>query len=466
MLLTLSTTHTPATDLGFILHKHPDRVQQFELPFGVAHVFYPEASSEQCRLALLLEVDPVALVRGNAGGQGMLSQYVNDRPYVASSLLSVALGAVFSSAIAGVCKKRPELVEQIMPLTVDLPVVAVRAKAGLGLVQRLFEPLGYSVEAAPIELDPSQTASQHSYLSIRLSANLTVKQLLTHIYVLIPVLDNTKHYWIGQDEVSKLLRKGDGWLAQHPERELITMRYLRYQKSLASTALEQLLQATAPETVAQTEADDEAATPEVRERQKSLHTQRHNVIVQRLKAAGAQRILDLGCGEGKLLRELLKDAQFSTVVGMELSTRSLAILQQRAERLPAQQRQRLSLLHGSLLYRDERLKGFDAAAIVEVLEHLELGHLPAFEQTVFGFAHPKLVLVTTPNREYNQLFPSLPADQLRHRDHRFEWTRAEFAAWAERVAAAYNYRVTIEPLGPEDVNHGAPSQLGVFEDAT
>ncbi|MFD3165607.1 3' terminal RNA ribose 2'-O-methyltransferase Hen1 [Herpetosiphon sp. NSE202] len=464
MLMTLSTTHTPATDLGFILHKHPDRVQQFELPFGTAHVFYPETSPELCRVALLLEVDPVALVRGNAGGQGMLSQYVNDRPYVASSLLSVALGAVFSSAIAGVCKKRPELVEQRMPLTVELPVVAVRAKAGLGLVKSLFEPLGYSVEATPIELDPSQTASQHAYLSIRLSAHLTVKQLLTHIYVLIPVLDNSKHYWIGQDEVSKLLRKGDGWLAQHPERELITMRYLRYQKSLASTALEQLLQAAAPETVEQTEAVDEAAPPEVR--QQSLHTQRHNVIVQRLKAAGAQRILDLGCGEGKLLRELLKDAQFSTVVGMELSTRSLAILQQRAERLPSHQRQRLSLLHGSLLYRDQRLKGFDAAAIVEVLEHLELGHLPAFEQTIFGFAHPKLVLVTTPNREYNQLFPSLPADQLRHRDHRFEWTRAEFAAWAERVAAAYNYRVTIEPLGPEDANHGAPSQLGVFEDAT
>ncbi|KPL88813.1 3' terminal RNA ribose 2'-O-methyltransferase Hen1 [Herpetosiphon geysericola] len=465
MVMTLSTTHTPATDLGFILHKHPDRVQQFELPFGTAHVFYPAASPEYCRVALLLEVDPVALVRGNPGGQGMLSQYVNDRPYVASSLLSVALGAVFSSAIAGVCNKRPELVEQRMPLTVELPVVAVRAKAGLGLVQRLFEPLGYSVEATPIELDPSQTASHHAYLSLKLSANLTVKQLLTHIYVLIPVLDNSKHYWIGQDEVSKLLRKGDGWLAQHPECELITMRYLCYQKSLANTALEQLLQATAPETVEQTEAvDDETATPEVR--QPSLHTQRHTVIVQRLKAAGAQRILDLGCGEGKLLRELLKDAQFSTVVGMELSTRSLAILQQRAERLPAHQRQRLSLLHGSLLYRDQRLKGFDAAAIVEVLEHLELGHLASFEQTVFGFAHPKLVLVTTPNREYNQLFPSLPTDQLRHSDHRFEWTRAEFAAWAERVAASYNYRVTIEPLGPEDANHGAPSQLGVFEDAS
>ncbi|GAA5527846.1 3' terminal RNA ribose 2'-O-methyltransferase Hen1 [Herpetosiphon gulosus] len=460
MLLTLTTTHTPATDLGFILHKHPERVQTFPLPFGSAHIFYPEANDERCTIALLLEVDPVALVRGNRGGEGMLSQYVNDRPYVASSLLCVAMGDVFSSAMAGVCKKRPELVDLVLPLTVELPVVAVRAKAGLSLIQRLFEPLGYQVSAEPIAHDNPT----NSYLSLKLSANLTVKQLLTHIYVLIPVLDNAKHYWIGNDEVSKLLRKGDGWLAQHPECELITTRYLRYQKSLTSAALEHLLQAVAPETTTQIEPDQEQVS-EPSERQ-SLHAQRHSVIVQRLKASGAQRILDLGCGEGKLLRELLKDNQFNAVVGMDLSTRSLAMLQQRIERLPERQRQRLSLLHGSLLYRDARLKGFDAAAIVEVLEHLELGHLAAFEQTVFGFARPKLVLVTTPNREYNQLFPSLPADQLRHRDHRFEWTRAEFAAWAERVAASYNYRVSIEPLGPEDPYHGAPSQLGVFEDAT
>ena len=460
MLLTLTTTHTPATDLGFILHKHPDRVQTFPLPFGVAHIFYPEANAERCTIALLLDVDPVALVRGNRGGEGMLSQYVNDRPYVASSLLCVAMGDVFSSAMAGICKKRPELVDLVLPLTVELPVVAVRAKAGLSLIQRLFEPLGYQVSAEPI----ANNNSANSYLSLKLSANLTVKQLLTHIYVLIPVLDNAKHYWIGNDEVSKLLRKGDGWLAQHPECELITTRYLRYQKSLTSAALEHLLQAAAPETTTQTEPD-QAQVSEPSERQ-SLHTQRHSVIVQRLKASGAQRILDLGCGEGKLLRELLKESQFSAVVGMDLSTRSLAILKQRIERLPERQSQRLSLLHGSLLYRDARLKGFDAAAIVEVLEHLELGHLAAFEQTVFGFARPKLVLVTTPNREYNQLFPSLPTDQLRHRDHRFEWTRAEFAAWAERVAASYNYRVSVEPLGPEAPNHGAPSQLGVFEDAT
>ncbi len=465
MLFTLTTTHTPATDLGFILHKHPDRVQHFPLPFGSAQVFYPEANEQRCTVALLLEVDPVALVRGNSGGEGMLSQYVNDRPYVASSLLSVALGSVFSSAIAGTCKKRPELVDQVLPLTVELPVVAVRAKSGLSLLQRLFEPLGYQVSAEPINNDQTAIEHRNTYLALKLSANLTVKQLLTHIYVLIPVLDNAKHYWIGTDEVSKLLRKGDGWLAQHPECELITTRYLRYQKSLTSAALEQLLQATAPETIDQTESDDESTTPEIRERQ-NLHSLRHSVIVQRLKAAGAQRIVDLGCGEGKLLRELLKEQQFSAVVGMELSTRSLAILQKRLERLPDQQRQRLTLLHGSLLYRDARLKGFDAAAIVEVLEHLELGHLAAFEQTVFGFARPKLVLLTTPNREYNHLFPSLPADQLRHRDHRFEWTRAEFAAWAEQVAARYNYRVTIEPLGPEDANYGAASQLGVFEDAT
>ncbi len=153
MLLTVSTTHQPATDLGYLLHKNPARLQTEELSFGKAYVFYPDASVELCTAALLIEIDPVALVRGRgpAGEGGQLEQYVNDRPYAANSFLSVALGRILSTAMSGRSKDRPELAETAIPLSAHLPVIA--ARGGEDLVKRLFEPLGYSVEMRGSQLD-------------------------------------------------------------------------------------------------------------------------------------------------------------------------------------------------------------------------------------------------------------------------------------------------------------------------
>ena len=155
MILTVATTHQPATDLGFLLHKHPDRCQSFEIGAGQAHVLYPEATAERTEAALILDVDPVGLVRGRPGaapgdagsGGGLLSQYVNDRPYVASSFLSVALNRVFGSALAGRSATRPELVETAIPLKATFG--PVRASGGEEMIRRLFEPLGYAVTITP-----------------------------------------------------------------------------------------------------------------------------------------------------------------------------------------------------------------------------------------------------------------------------------------------------------------------------
>src|SRR6266576_878773 len=155
MLLTITTTHQPATDLGYLLRKNPARVQSFEQSFGVAHVFYPEATAERCTAALLLEIDPVGLVRNRRGpaGEGRsLQQYVNDRPYVASSFLSVAIADVFGSALAGKSKERPDLVATAIPLEASVSVVRSRG-AGEELLRKLFEPLGYTVEAQRHPLD-------------------------------------------------------------------------------------------------------------------------------------------------------------------------------------------------------------------------------------------------------------------------------------------------------------------------
>ena len=229
MLLTITTTHRPATDLGFLLHKHPDRVQTFTAGFGDAHVFYTEASEDRCTVALLLGIDPVGLVRRGRGVSGFsLAEYVNDRPYVASSFMSVALVNVFKSAMAGTCKGYEELAGTAIPLEASLPVVP--ARGGELMVRGLFEPLGYEVEVAPIVLDPQfPDWGDSRYVGLRLRGDRRLADLLNHLYVLLPVLDDDKHYWVDEAEIEKLMRRGEGWLAAHPERDLIVRRYLKKQ---------------------------------------------------------------------------------------------------------------------------------------------------------------------------------------------------------------------------------------------
>jgi 3' terminal RNA ribose 2'-O-methyltransferase Hen1 len=465
MLLTLTTTHSPATDLGYLLRKNPARSQSFSLSFGKAHVFYPEATPERCTVALLVEVDPVALVRnrrGPSGEGGALEQYVNDRPYAASSFLSVAIAEVFGSALSGKSKERPDMVDTSLPFCVTFSSLPCRG--GEEFLRKLFEPLGYTVSARRLPLDENFPEwGESAYHRVALECRLPLHQLLSHFYVLVPVLDNDKHYWVGDDEVEKLLRHGEGWLASHPERETITRRYLKHQRSLVDDALAQLVDESEPDPDAAAEAH--AQEEEAIERSISLNEQRLGSVLAALKASGATRVLDLGCGEGRLLQGLLKEKQFVDIVGVDVSHRALEIARDRLhyDRLPPVQKERLRLLHGSLIYRDQRLAGFDAAAVVEVIEHLDAPRLAAFERVLFECVRPKHIVITTPNREYNVKWETLPAGKLRHRDHRFEWTRAEFHEWANRVATRFEYNVRFLPVGPEDSVVGAPTQMGVFE---
>lgn len=264
--------------------------------------------------------------------------------------------------------------------------------------------------------------------------------------------------------MEKLLAKGEGWLAGHPEKEEITRRYLKFQPSLFRQALSRLVQEEEPDEVEDDEQPKEMAE-EVLEKPISLNEQRLGAVVASLRASGAKRVLDLGCGEGKLVRELLKDKQFEEIVGLDVSIRTLEIAQRRlkVDRLPTVQANRLKLIHGSLMYRDKRLEGFDAAAVVEVVEHLDPPRLRAFERVLFEFARPRTVVLTTPNREYNVTWETLPAGQLRHPDHRFEWTRQEFQTWANRIAERFDYQVRFLPVGPEHPEFGPPTQMAMFQ---
>ena len=464
MLLTITNSKTPATDLGYLLYKNPSRVQSFDLSFGKAHVFYPEATALRCTVALLLDVDPVGLVRnrrGPSGEGGMLDQYVNDRPYVASSFMSVAIARVFNSALAGTSKDRPELVTVPLPLTARIAVVPCRG--GEEFVRRLFEPLGYEVSTEHHPLDDKFPEwGEGPYYTVEVAKICALQDLLTHLYVLIPVLDADKHYWVGKDEVEKLLRHGEGWLQTHPEREVIVNRYLRGFRALTREALARLTEDESLDPDADQEAKEEQE--QAIEAPIRLHDIRLQQVALELRANGAKRVLDLGCGEGKLVRELLKDKSIAEIVGMDVSYRSLGLAAERLhlETMPPKQRERIKLIQGSLMYRDKRLTGFDAAAVVEVIEHLDEPRLAAFERVLFEFARPQTVVLTTPNADYNVKFETLPAGQFRHRDHRFEWTREQFQKWANQIGDRFGYTVECKPVGEEDQQVGAPTQMGIF----
>ena len=488
MLVTITATRPagadwPATDLGYLLAKNPDRVQSFEHAVGRSRVFYPQADEAVCTAALLLEVDPIALVKSRNldSADFSLSQYVNDRPYAASSLLAVALGQVFRTAIRGTSKERPLLAATALPLTIRLPAVPASAP----LIERLFAPLGWEVAAVPIALDPAfPDWGESRFCDVKLTGAVRLADALSQLYVLLPVLDGSKHYWVSAEEVDKLLRAGEAWLPGHPDRELISRRYLGRRPTLVRTALARLAESdevaendldnavepeeTEPEAVAAQGEPGGTEQPPAVARKLSLAAHRRDAVLAALKDVGAKRVLDLGCGDGALLRVLLHEHFFTEIVGVDVSARALqyAARKLRLDRQPELVARRITLKQGSLTYTDAALKGYDAAVLMEVIEHVDPPRLRALEHAVFHAARPAAVIVTTPNAEYNVLYETLEAGRMRHRDHRFEWSRAQFADWAQRVGATHGYAVEYRPVGEIDPDHGASTQMAVFTATT
>ncbi len=356
-----------------------------------------------------------------------------------------------------------------MPIPLEARIAVLPCRGGEKLLLDLFGPLGYAAEVLRLPLDtqfPEWGGSP--YYSLTLRGTVRLQDLLRHLYVLIPVLDDRKHYWVGEDEVEKLLRQASDWLPAHPMKESIARRYLKNRRSLARMALERLTLEEDAAEVAVAEAEEEvpaAARREVElEKRVSLQEQRLETVIGFVTKLAAKSVVDLGCGEGQLLPLLLKLPAVDRIVGLDVSVRALERAADRLhlDRMPPRQRARIELLQGSLLYRDSRLEGFDLATVIEVIEHLDPPRLKAFERVLFAAARPVFVIVTTPNREYNVNFQGLPAGVFRHADHRFEWTREEFRAWCAGQAERFGYTVEYAPIGAEHAVTGPPTQLALF----
>ena len=461
MLLTITYKGKNTQELGFLLHKNPDRAQQFELAYGKAYVFYPEVSDESTTAALLLDIDPLDLARGKVGSRdGGLFDYVNDRPYAATSFLSTAMVRIFGTAMNGKCDKRQELADTPLDLTARL--ASLKDNGDTELAKQLFEPLGYTVTVSRTQLDekfPEWGISP--YIDLTISGKVKLSELLNHIYVLIPVFDKQKHYYIAEDEIKKLLEHGEGWLADHPQKEKITRRYFTARRSYARRAMDILNENEGADTVG-----EEQETPE-KEVFTPLNTQRMETVRDAVLASGAASVIDLGCGECRLTSLLLNEQQIRRVAACDVS---VSVLEKAAQRLhldrmhPAR-RNKLTLMQASLTYRDKRFEGYDCACVVEVIEHIEPMRIPAFERAIFEFAAPRTVILTTPNREYNANYEHMEENALRHGDHRFEWKREEFRAWTEHICEKFGYSCEISGIGTNDEKLGTPTQMAVFTKA-
>ena len=463
MFLAIEAQITPGSDLGYLLHKNPTRHYTRSSPVGEVHVLYPEVTATQAQALILLEVDPVAGVRQKRGHTLGMDQYVNDRSFVAGSLLSVALAQHLASALNGHAKERPERVQEALPL--KLTLAAVASRGGPELFETLFTPLGYRWQVARYTYAEGLAEQRESpYYTLTLEHCLPLQKALQHLYILLPVLDRYKHYYYDKAEVEKLLRHGEGWLEDHPAQQLIVHRYLSHRPTLAQQALAQLA------------SEDVEAQPGAEEQQLeaplSLNKQRIACVVDYVNEVlasdtGAKRLIDLGCGEGQVLQALLKHTALSDIVGVDVSPHELERAERRLklERLPEYQQRRLQLHQSSALYSDTRLHGADMVILVEVIEHLEPYQLERLARVVFGEMHAKRLWISTPNREYNTIFGMNPA-HLRHSDHRFEWTRAEFQDWCQTQAKTYGYTVSFGGIGPEDAQQGHPTQWARFKEAS
>jgi 3' terminal RNA ribose 2'-O-methyltransferase Hen1 len=453
MILELTTTHRPATDLGYLLHKHPDKLQSIELSVGNAHIFYPVADVDMCTACLVLDINPIDLVRNKKGNAFLQEQYVNDRPYTANSFLSTAIVKAFGSAINGTCQAKPELAET--PIPFKAKIYSLKTDADFIYLNKLFEPLGYRVAYQVLDLDNQfQSWGKSKYVNLELENTILLKDLLSHVYVFILALDNERHFWVTKNDIDVLLRRGGTWLERHPEKEWIIKRYL---KNLRTYTNETLLRLAGEEIIQE--------EPIQTERKVSLHQKRLNKAFEFLKESKAESVIDIGCGEGKLLKLLIKDGQFKKIAGTDVSHSELQKAKDSLhlnEASPAM-KERIVLFQGSITYKDERLKGYSAVVLVEVIEHLDLERLSAMEKVLFGFATPDTVVISTPNAEYNEVFEKLEQGSFRHQDHRFEWRRNEFQEWCEKVCDTFSYEVSVHPIGDEEAGVGAPSQMAVFK---
>lgn len=495
MQLAIKATGEGAKMLSFLLSKNPQNLYDRSEKGYRVRLTYTVFTDTEVEAVLIVTPDPVELVK-NSPDVYDITQYINDREFVTSSLFCSYARSALGTALNGRPKEEySEWVNHAFNLTISFGPVA--SDLPDAVINDLFEYLGYEVTIERGQADYRfQLKERSSARFISISGLSTVQAALKQLFVLIPVLDNYKHYYLSEQEIDKLQRYGEGWLDRHPLRELIIKRSLRFQDLIDQAALiygdkrwEQPAEgynvwkpAVGREEIAKTaeikgieeleeleELDgiDEAERLDGESARESapfvsLNEQRYQAIVKIVENIPAkQTLVDFGAGEGKLSVRLGFIPGVKEILAVEPTERA----QLRAiERFDKAARREAFVkpipVWGSLFYYDERLRCKDVMILCEVIEHIDEYRLPGTMECLFKEYQPKTLIVTTPNAEYNAFY-QMP-EKMRHKDHRFEWTRQEFSEWCNGWANLYPYEVQIEGIGDQTEEYGQPTQTAIF----
>ncbi len=428
--------------VSYLIAKNPNNVYERNEKGFKVRLVYSIFNKEEVQFVIYVKPDPIDLVR-NSSDLLDITHYINDREFAVSSLFITAIRKALGTALNG--KPDEEYQKWVEhPFDIEVAFGPVATDLRDQDVADLFEPIGYQVE---IERGESTIRTRSSARFVKVSGRQTVQNALKHVSILIPVIDNYKHYFLDEREVEKLERYGEGWLENHPLKQLIVKRALRFNALISQSKYYEKKQ----------HYPKQAESPKIR-----LNDLRYEAILNVIQTLSQKdTIVDLGAGEGRLSVQLGFLEGVKEILSIEPSNKSRLKAIERFEQVKVKEGYvEPQSLPGSLFYFDSRLQNKDIIILCEVIEHINEDRLPKIFETILHDYRPKTLIVTTPNQEYNVLYEM--DDEMRHDDHRFEWTRAEFAQHVEGWAVSYPYQVTIRGIGEEHPIHGHPTQMAIF----
>ncbi|TDL78499.1 3' terminal RNA ribose 2'-O-methyltransferase Hen1 [Peribacillus frigoritolerans] len=443
MQLTIKATGDNVKAISYLLSKNPNNLYERNHKGHLVRLFYSKFEETELEVTIFVTPDPIDLVKNNSNSYD-ITHYINDREFAVSSLFCSFIRSALGTALNGQPKEEySEWVNYRFSFQFEFgPVVSSLSDKQL---KDLFEPIGYEVAISRPDIEYSfEMKDKSSARSICLKGMKTLQNGLRQLFVLIPVIDNYKHYYIDDKEIEKLERYGEGWLEDHPKRDYIYRQSLRFKEIFSIVENKK------------TEEKKEEKIEKVR-----LNDLRYEKIIDFVNQMKPRSIVDFGSGEGKLSVRLGFADGVKEIMAVEPSQSATLKAIERFDKVKNKEKFVVpETIWGSLFYYDERLKGKDVMILCEVIEHIDEFRLPKVLDTILHDYQPNALIITTPNREYNEIYDM--EDHFRHNDHRFEWTRAEFRHWCEERNHRKIYDLQFEGIGEEHDRHGFPTQMCVF----
>ena len=462
MIFSISTTHYPATDIGFLLHKNPDEFHKIPFNFGDVYIFYPYGSPELCMATLIVKIDPIKLYEKS------FIDVCYDFPFIETeyevfgfSLFSMLLSKIYVMTLNGISNSRSELVNLSIPLSAN--IINVMHYDKVLLIKEFFEQLEYNVRIENKSGNNNETKlCKIECFNIEITAIIPLKNILSHLCIILAVLDNSLHYWMNENEIDKIIEMSKVFLKNHPMEDYI-MKHLSKEKINSKVK--------AISFVSQDKLWNRYLIPTVNKgrekllkKQVKFNEEKHNYIISVLKGLNSKSVVDIGCGEGEFIELLFKDVNFERILGVDVSNYMIEKAKFRIDlcNIPSENKERINIIQSSIFYRDKRLRGYEAATVINVIEYFDLPRLKLFEQVLFGLIQPQHVIIVISSVEFIVKKDSISNNKFNNVKNVFEWTKEKYKLWYSCVAEQYDYTFRLLEDGYKEIESETLNQIVVF----